>query len=51
MAKKKEQTLGGGANAPERLPDWMRRNLEAVQVPIRRDLPKTVKADANSSTA
>jgi hypothetical protein len=25
----------GGANAPERLPDWMRRNHEAVQVPIR----------------
>jgi hypothetical protein len=25
----------GGTNAPERLPDWMRRNAEAVHVPIR----------------
>jgi len=50
LAKKKdEQGSVGGANAPERLPDWMRRNHEAVQVPIRRDMPKPVKAESDTS--
>lgn len=48
--KKEEQGSAGGANAPDRLPDWMRRNHEAVQVPIRRDMPKPVKADGERST-
>jgi hypothetical protein len=51
MTNKKEGGRVGGANAPERLPDWMRRNHEAVQVPIRRDAPKPVKADGDRSGA